>query len=320
MTYSNWIRVTRRTAHLGVAAMAALVFMACDGPTATNESSLSVRMTDGDGAAVANVWVDVTELRVVGQSGDGGGEITLLDDATDDDPSNDDASDLVLLSPDNVETLVNQAVLPSGTYGQIRMVIGGAVVETESGGVYTRNGAEHPEGMGTTGSLTCPSCDQTGIKIVPPNGALRLESESKVLMLDFDVYQSFEAGASGGWVMNPVILASELELSGNIAGQISLAEGVEFPADCDGPRSLEDFAPQAESVDDATLKTGTVASDGSYEIRFVQAGEWNMTYDDQVDLDGASLVFEATPDSASLTVEEGRTTTTDYTVTSIGCQ
>lgn len=322
MTYSNWIRASNRMASLGAAALLAVVLAACDdGPTGTQESTLSVQLTDGDGTVEA-VWVDVTELRVVGQSEAGAGGVTLLSDADDDDPSNDDASDLIRLSPESVETLVQEAVLPSGTYGQIRMVIGGAVLETEDGEVFTRGGATHPDGLAATGELVCPSCSQTGIKIVPPQGALRLDAEARVLVLDFDVYQSFEAGSSGQWVMSPVILASELELSGTIAGQVD-ASAVDLPIACGGEdRTVEDFVPQAESVADGDLKTGTVASDGSYEIRFVQAGDWDMTFGD-VELDGETLVFtlaEGSPDPATVTVEEGQVATADYVLESVACQ
>lgn len=330
MTYSKWIRVSRRMASLAVAAVLSVGLMACDdGVTGTQESTLSVQMTDGEGADVESVWVDVTELRVVGQSGQGGGSITLLDDETDGDETTDGSEDLILLSPENVESLVQEAVLPSGTYGQLRLVIGGAVLETESGNVYTRGDAVHPDPDKTAdGDLICPSCDETGIKIVPPGGALRLDAESKVLVLDFDVYQSFEAGSSGQWVMSPVILASELKLSGNIAGQISLADDVSVPECPAGtPRSAEDFAPQAESMDDdGVLKTGTVASDGSYEIQFVQAGSWTMTFDGSVAVvdeqdNKATLEFDADlPDPVTVTVEQGQTTSgVDYTVTSASC-
>lgn len=321
MTYSNWIRVSRRSASL-VAVLLAFALAACDGgPTGTNESSLSVQLTDGEGTVEA-VWVDVTELRVVGQSGDGGGRITLLSDAGDDDPTNDDASDLVRLSSESVETLVSEAVIPSGTYGQIRLVVGGAVLETEDGQVYTKDGAQHPDGLASNGDLVCPSCDQTGIKIVPPGGALRLDAESKVLVLDFDVHQSFEAGGSGQWVMSPVILATELELSGNIVGQVDAGD-VSLPVACGGQdRTVEDFMPQAESEADGDLKTGTVDPDGSYEIRFLQAGDWSMTFDDRVAVNGDTLVFtlaEGSPDPAVATVQEGQNTTVSYTLGSVSC-
>lgn len=318
MTYSNWIRASRRMASLAVAALFAVGLAACDdGVSGPDDSTLSVQMTDGDGTVEA-VWVEVTELRVVGQSGQGGGSITVLDES----------SGLIRLSPDNVETLVSEAAIPSGTYGQIRMVIGGAVLETEDGGVFTKDGAQHPESLATTGDLICPSCDETGIAIVPPGGALRLDAESKVLVLDFDVHQSFEAGASGQWAMSPVILATELQLSGGIAGQVHPG-AVQFPVACGGDdRTIEDFVPQAESQDDAgVLKTGTVETDAegnaSYAINFVQAGDWTMTFDDRVEFNGETLVFtldENSPDPASVTVEEGQTSTADYTLASATCE
>ncbi len=44
-------------------------------------------------------------------------------------------------------------------------------------------------------------------------GALEITGDSKILLVDFSVEESFgrEAGGSGRWVMNPVITGTTLE-------------------------------------------------------------------------------------------------------------
>lgn len=291
------------------------------------EAALSVRLTDAHGD-VESVWIDVTELRLVGDAeGDGSGGVTLLSDADDDDPGNDGDDDLLELSPDAVHDLVDEEPVPAGSYGQLRLVVGAAVLETETG-LFLKGDPDLsalPGGIGDKpqeGTLHCPSCSQTGIKIVPPGGALELE-DATTLVLDFDVHQSFgrQAGASGMWVMHPVILATVLDASATVSGTVTTAEGVSVP-ECGGAaRSVQDFVPQLASVDDpATVKSGEVQEDGSYEIDFLQTGDWTATHAGSVELDGgASLEFEATADPGEVTVEAGETAVVDYTITAASC-
>lgn len=314
------------TGLLGLFMLAGLA--ACDGAGGPagpeGQTTLSVRLTDAHGP-VANAWIDVTELEIVGEGAEESGRITLMSDATDDDESNDDASDLILLHPDSITDLVSQVEVPSGTYGQIRLIIGGAVLETDDGDVYTTGGAEHPDGLASTGTLKCPSCPQTGIKIVPPEGALQLDGGARILMLDFDVHQSFgqQAGRSGMWVMRPVVLASDLETSGGISGSVVPAEGSEFfPIACGGEdRTIEEFIPQATRTVDGeeTVKSGVTAADSTYAMEFVPAGEWTLTFEDSVAFDGDTLVFEATPGSETVTVESGQAATVDYALDGVSC-
>lgn len=314
---------------LGLLTLAGL--SACDGasgpagPAAPDgQTTLSVRLTDAHGP-VENAWIDVTELEIVGEGEEESGRITLLSDATDDDETNDDASDLILLHPDSITELVSQVEVPSGTYGQIRLIVGGAVLETDDGDVYTTGGAEHPDGLAATGTLKCPSCPQTGIKIVPPNGALELDGAATILVLDFDVHQSFgqQAGRSGMWVMHPVVVASVLETSGGIAGSVVPAEESDFfPIACGGEdRTVEEFIPQATRTVDGeeTTKSGVTAADSTYAISFVPSGEWTMTFEDSVAFDGDTLVFDAAPRSETVTVEDGQTATVDYDLNGVSC-
>lgn len=329
-------RSRRLLATLAAVALFPLLAGCEDGATATapdGDATLSVRLTDADGP-VESVWIDVTELRLSGgpdeaaPSEGGGGGVTLLSDAEDDDPSNDGSSDLLELSPDEVHDLVSGATVPAGIYGQLRLVIGAAVLETADG-LYLKGdpdlSALPPEiaAKPEAGTLRCPSCSQSGLKITPPGGALELESGSSTLVLDFDVPESFAhpAGNSGAWVMRPVIVASRLEAAGTVSGTVATAGGVSLPACGGGAPTVADFLPELRSVDDPeTVKSGTVAEDGSYEIAFVPSGDWTATYADSVEVDGgAFLRFDATASPTEVTIEPDADATVDYTITSATC-
>ena len=60
------------------------------------------------------------------------------------------------------------------------------------------------------GSLHAPSYAQSGLKVQMTGGALVLDTPMKILLVDFDVTQSFGHAASG-WVMHPVVTGAELQ-------------------------------------------------------------------------------------------------------------
>lgn len=293
-----------------VAALPFLGLAACSDSTAPDGSAtLNVELTDAPSADVERAWVKVDRLTLQGTDG----EVVLLDEST----------DYIQLTElvSTTETLVEDEVVPEGSYGQLRFHIAGAAVETEEGDVFSLNGAAEELELDATGDLICPSCGETGIKVNTPED-FRLEAESKILVLDFDVNESFgrEAGGSGTWVMEPVITSSDIEASGTIAGSIETESGVEFPT-CNGTeRSVEDFVPRA--LDQETgdvVKSGNVASDGSYEIRFLSPDDYDVGYAGTVELNSDELEFEASPSQATATVQSGAETTVDYTITAVGC-
>jgi hypothetical protein len=136
------------------------------------------------------------------------------------------------------------------------------------------------------GALQLPSFAQTGIKVSLPGGALTITGEQKILLVDFDVSQSFgkQAGNSGRWVMSPSIKASEVEFTASIAATVSAADTVVFPDVAGQPVTLADF--MLEATDAAGDPEGSVPltdddGDGVFEatFRFLDAarGPFSLT-------------------------------------------
>lgn len=249
--------------HALLALALSLPLAACDSDSGVGADTgrVTVLLTD----APDDVETAVVTISKVYLQGDGG-ETVLSDREV--------TTDLLTLAND-VATLVEDVVIPAGTYSQLRLVITGGYIEVEnedgSTSVYATAGYEHvPEGVAVDGELHCPSCGQSGLKVNLPGGGVRIQGEEKVLLLDFDVAQSFgrQAGNSGRWVMNPVIKATDFSFSGSIAVTLHLAEGVSLPV-----------------IDDVQLTLG------AFGLRMVNAGESEETLA-FTDADG-DLVFEA---------------------------
>src|SRR5437588_4670574 len=89
-----------------------------------------------------------------------------------------------------------------------------------------------------------PSLAQSGLKVDLPADALVVKAESKVLLVDFDVQQSFghDAGNSGSWVMHPVIKGADLTLSGNVNVTAKLGASLTLPSLSGTQVTLGDFS------------------------------------------------------------------------------
>lgn len=182
------------------------VLLACDGQVDAPETTrLTVMLTDEPGDVLEAV---VTISSVYLQDGsdengeDGMGRVILLDEPV--------TTDLLTLVND-FQTLVSGVTIASGEYGQLRFVVDGAyiVVETETGQeVYATPGFDLAPAQ-LDGTLQCPSCGQSGIK-VNFNGGLTLDADAETLVVDFDVAETFghQAGNSSMWVMSPSLKGS----------------------------------------------------------------------------------------------------------------
>ena len=189
----------------GLLAVALAALAGCgDGAGPGGTTALSVKLTDAPGD-VQHAFVTITEINLTGD----GGKVVLRDTPY--------TTDLLTLAG-TTDDLVVDADVPSGTYTGLRFVISGAciTVENESGGsdIYTTDGYDStPCGGPATGVLQAPSFAQSGLKVVLDEAALTLEGPQKILLVDFDVAQSFghAAGQSGMWVMHPVVTGGEME-------------------------------------------------------------------------------------------------------------
>lgn len=302
----------KRVAFVGAFVLAAAGAAACSdgggGGTGSQAPRLTIRLTDAPGD-LSEAWVEIERIVLVGD----GGQVTLRDNST-------GLVDLLTLR-NSVAELVQDAVVPAGSYSELRFVIGDAYVKTKSGQVFATSGATLPAGVTPTGTLKCPSCSQSGLKVKLP-GALALQEGARILVVDFDASASFgrEAGASGQWVMHPVLHATDVQLAGEIAGTVSLATGVTLPATCGGSAvAITQFVPKAVAGADSI--SGAVEASGAYRIRYVTPGTYAMGQAPALTFaNGDSLIFVSTPTPASVTVASGQTATANYSVTAATCQ
>jgi hypothetical protein len=179
-------------------------------------------LTDAPGDFVAAV-VTISQVTLQGD----GEKINLLDEPF--------TGDLLELR-NEVAALVSGLELPQGSYSQLRLIIDGAYIEVETGdGTTVYASSPDYEGLGdleADGDLQMPSMGQSGLKINLPGGQVEVGEGETIVMLDFDVEESFghQAGKSGKWIMHPVIKATNVTFGGNALVQLRLAEGVTLPA------------------------------------------------------------------------------------------
>ncbi len=186
-----------------VAALAvALGSLGCSSsdPAGTGRTStVSVLLTDAPDD-LAHAWVIVREVYLQGGADDeeAGGRVGVYTG-----PSA--VIDLLELSASFLE--LAEVDVPAGEYGQMRLVLDGAAIETEGGDVFATEGFPVPGGLTPDGDLMCPSCSQTGIKILLQGRDLSIEAAFETLLMDFEVDESFAkpAGASGKWMLQPVV-------------------------------------------------------------------------------------------------------------------
>ena len=188
----------------GLLAIAIAALAGCgDGAGPGGTTSLSLKLTDAPGD-VQHAFVTITEINLTGE----GGKVVLRDTPY--------TGDLLTLAGTTAD-LVTDADVPSGTYAALRFVISGACIAVENEGgsdIYATEGYDStPCGGPATGDLQAPSYGQSGLKVVLDEGALTIVGPQKILLVDFDVEQSFGqlAGQAGMWVMHPVVTGGEIE-------------------------------------------------------------------------------------------------------------
>jgi hypothetical protein len=205
-----------------LAALSAFAIAACsDGSDGSNGNTtrLSIQLTDAPGD-ISEAVVTVSEIYLQGSNGR-----TVLRDA-------DTTLNLVDLANATAD-MVNGAEVPQGTYEQLRFVITGAYIKVEEDGgskIYATSTdyAGLPAGATVDGNLQTPSFSTSGVKVTLPGDQLVLDTDQKILLVDFDVSQSFgkQAGNSGQWVMTPVIKGADITVSGGLVVNATLAAGV----------------------------------------------------------------------------------------------
>jgi hypothetical protein len=213
-----------------------------------NSGGVTIKITDAPGDYKA-AYVTISEVYLQGE----GGKQVLRDTPV--------TTNLVTLANDAAD-IVKDAVVPAGSYRELRFVITGAYVEVEqadgSSRIYATSTdyAALPAGAQVAGELQMPSFSSSGLK-VKFDGNVEITGEQQILLVDFDVSQSFGhvAGGSGRWVMKPVIKGADIEFSGSVNVTLTKGEGVTLPTVDGNAVTLANFK--------ATLKTTEVSPDGA---------------------------------------------------------
>lgn len=313
-----------RSSFAALLAVALLPLVGCGG----GEGKVSLLLTDAPGDDIKTAVVTISEIYLQGgedgddsgdiskANGDKGGRVVLLDEP---------ATVSLLELANKTAELVSDAVVPNGDYSEIRFVITGGYIEvnnpdgTTSIFASSADYAGLPEGAQVAGQLHMPSYGSSGLK-VKFTETLAIEGEQKILLVDFDVAQSFgkEAGNSGRWVMSPVIKAAEVTASGSI--NVTLTSNVTLPEVDDNQVTLGDFrAVIISSVGSREeLPLADLNEDGTFEasFKFLFPGAF------QVDIEGpAGVTFTVSPDGpVTVDLGSGRDITQAFTVTSVSAE
>lgn len=292
---------------LMAAPLAGLLF-ACGGSQSTG--TISLKLTDASGEFKAAV-VTITEIDLVGSDG----STVLL--------SNTRVTQNLLTLANNTAGLVQDVKVPSGTYSQLRFVISGGYVEVAQSDTTSIIYASSPtyEGLPQNatvgGTLRMPSYAQSGLKVDLPGGGINVGTDSHVLLVDFDVGQSFgqEAGASGAWVMHPVMTATEFELSGTVNVTLKLGPGVTLP----GTVTLDQFTAVLTNSGGSSKTLPLTNASGTYSAVFpyLIPGNYAVSFTAPAGVVSFTTAPATSPTPAPLTVTSGQPTAVDFTLISV---
>ncbi|MBZ4333843.1 DUF4382 domain-containing protein [Corallococcus sp. AS-1-12] len=289
-----------------------LLFLAACGD---GKSHVTLKLTDAPGDGIEKAVVTISKVYLKGSvegDKDGKGDVVLLSEPV--------TTDLLTLANDTAD-LVKDAEVPAGTYKELRFVITGGYIQVNQDGVSrifatSDNYEGLPEGARVDGHLQMPSASSSGLKVKFDKDAdvtITSDDDQKVILVDFDVAQSFgkEAGGSGQWVMRPVIKGADMEFSGNVevtleAGSVTLPMG--FP-------QLAGFSAVLINADGSRE---TLAFSASTETRYVANFKYLLPGTYQVDLVGPEGVTFSTDITrpATATVGSGAQSNVNFVLTS----
>ncbi len=295
-----------KTSRLSTAVVLVAALAACGG--GSNTGKVSLMLTDASGTFNAAV-VTITEIDLVGSDGQ---NIVLSTAKT--------TTNLPTLANDTAK-LVDEAVVPSGAYTQLRFVISGGYIEVPGSGGTSAIYASSPDyeglpaGATVAGSLQMPSYAQSGLKVDLPGGSVTVGTDAKVLLVDFDVGQSFgqQAGASGQWVMHPVMTATEFELSGTVNVSLALGQGVTLPTGV----TLGDFSAVLMNSAGSAKTLPLVAVNGSYtaSFPFLIPGDYTVHFVGPATVTSFATSPSTSPIPAPITVASGQPTAAAFVIT-----
>jgi hypothetical protein len=298
------MKTLRRSLYAAVALLGAA---ACGGSSDTGK--VTVQLTDAPGDFKAAV-VTITEIDLVGS----GGTFHMIS-------NKEITTNLLALSNETAE-IVKDVEVPAGTYSQLRFVITGGYIQVEQADGSVKTFASSPDyaglPQGTTvdGVLRMPSFAQSGLKVNLPGGSVTVGGGTTVVLVDFDVSQSFghEAGNSGAWVMHPVCKAERFELSAVVNVTASLAAGTALAP----PATLGDVVAvltnDAGSAKRIPLALDAATGAWGVSFKYLIPGVYTLSLE-------APWAFTSDPViPQSLTVASGQSVTKAFVLTPVGAQ
>jgi len=173
-------------------------------PTGTaGTAKVNVRLVDAPTLDYTHVLITVRDVQIQSDAG-----WTVLGTVN-------ETIDLLALQNGAFKTLALDAELPPGHYGQMRLTL-----STDPGAI---NKVVFEDG--TSADLTIPSGFQTGIKI-PVSFDLQAGTTYEIFV-DMDANKSIfvhQAGASGKYILRPVVHAYDRMMTGTISGTLAIPD------------------------------------------------------------------------------------------------
>jgi hypothetical protein len=268
----------KRIRNAALAVLAATAAGCGLGDTATT-GRLTVHLADAACSDIASATVWISEVYVIGGADSTGARFTISDQAQ--------AYDLLDLQG-GVTAALGSALIPTGSYTQLRLVVDSARI-TLGNGVLFANGS-------ATMQLTVPSGSQSGIK-VNFSGPVVVTSGETVLVVDFDVCRSFvftgPPGIPAGVNFTPLLHAAVRDVAGSIAGTA-------------GPAAAK-VTLLAILGDDTVATAAADTVSGAYALRFLHPGTYTVS---------ASATGYQSASVNNIVVAEGQQVTgVDFTLT-----
>jgi len=221
--------------------------------------------------------------------------------------------DLLALQGDIRELLLDGEELPTGQYGQIRLMVQ-AEYDNVMDSYIVVNGAQH--------ELRIPSGSQTGLKLVH---AFTVESASNTdFTIDFDLRKSVVFAPGQGYMLKPVLRLVETVRAASISGLVdpSVFAGLTCNNDPLVGYGVYLYAGSGITPDDLgsagepLITSGVALNENSsytYTIGFIEPGNYTISATCQADLDGPetddNIEFVTGVD---ITVTAGTTTTHNF--------
>ena len=196
------------TRYVGVGLL--LIAAACGSDTTGTGGSTSgtvdIRLTDAPSDDFQSATIFVSQVSV--QPSDANASAVIV--------SNTKASFDLLTLQNGVTAELGQNSVPTGSYSQVRLIVDSARVVLKSGNTFSDGS--------TTAILKVPSGSESGLK-VNFSGPVAVTSGQTVLMVDFDLSQSFvfqgPPSRPNSVLLKPVIHATALNVAASISGTVT---------------------------------------------------------------------------------------------------